>query len=273
MDEHTLVKQAQEADDTALNKLLSLVQPRIYRFGLRMCQNTEDAQDILQDTMISMIKTLPQFRGEASITSWAYTIARSHCIKKRRRSKYAPKYEEPLHHIPEASTAIDRSLFPDARAAERETEESLNHALTQLTPQLREVFVLRDIEGLTALEVSVSIGISIAAVKSRLHRARAQMRELLFPAEATESAGATCESVFQHFSRHLEGDLPPDFCSSMLKHVEACPHCKMECDALKKVLRTCATSVAQKKPMPDHVRETVQTQIARLLAVRHKIGD
>src|SRR6187402_3658693 len=91
-----LLAAARQGDAAALEMLLVRYQPHLYRCGLRMCGNVEDAGDVAQESLISMARSLRDFRGDSSVSSWLYTIARRFCIKKRRRSKFAPAREESL---------------------------------------------------------------------------------------------------------------------------------------------------------------------------------
>ena len=91
-----LLARARKGDRDALNALLAHHQSQIYRFGLKMCRDSEDAQDVLQDTLFAMARGVGNFRGASSISTWLYTIARSFCIKKRRRSKFAPALDRSL---------------------------------------------------------------------------------------------------------------------------------------------------------------------------------
>src|SRR5512137_2526034 len=91
-----LLDAARAGDRRALESLLGRHQPRVYRFGLRMCRDPEDAKDVLQETLLAVARGVKDFRGASSVSTWLYTIARSFCIKKRRRSKFAPEHEESL---------------------------------------------------------------------------------------------------------------------------------------------------------------------------------
>src|SRR6187397_3346990 len=83
-------------DRQALEALLERHQAQVYRFGMKMCRDPEDAADVLQDTLFAMARGVRDFRGASSLSTWLYTIARSFCIKKRRRSKFAPAAERSL---------------------------------------------------------------------------------------------------------------------------------------------------------------------------------
>src|SRR5512145_119983 len=94
--DQTLLLSAQGGDPKALGELIERHQRRVYRFGLKMCRDPEDAKDVLQETLIAAARTIRDFRGASSVSTWLYTIARSFCIKRRRRSKFAPEHEESL---------------------------------------------------------------------------------------------------------------------------------------------------------------------------------
>src|SRR6188508_511426 len=169
-----LLGAARRGDTASLEALLVRYQPHLCRFGLRMCGNVEDAGDVTQESLLSMARSVRDFRGDSSVSSWLYTIARRFCIKKRRRSKFAPAREESLD-VPATDVAqhlADPRPNPEQAATNRELATALTHAIDQLEPSQREVLVLRDIEGLSASEVARILGVSVEAVKSRLHRAR-----------------------------------------------------------------------------------------------------
>src|SRR5512138_1773902 len=91
-----LLDAARAGDSHALETLLERHQAEVYRFGMKMCRDPEDAKDILQDTLLAMARGVRDFRGASSLSTWLYTIARSFCLKKRRRSKFAPEEERSL---------------------------------------------------------------------------------------------------------------------------------------------------------------------------------
>ncbi|MBI4714350.1 MAG: RNA polymerase sigma factor, partial [Nitrospirae bacterium] len=158
----------------------------IYNFGYRMCRHPEDAQDVLQETFLAAFKGLKNFRETARLTTWLYKIASSACLKKRRKGKYAPARELsieeflPLSREGEGPPQIaDWSRHPLTKLERKELQRLLAAAVAGLPEDYRVVLVLRDMEGLSAREVARILGISAAAVKSRLHRARLFVRERL----------------------------------------------------------------------------------------------
>ena len=240
-----LLTAARAGDAAALEELLVRYQPHLYRFGLRMCGNVEDAGDIVQESLISMARSVRDFRGDSSISSWLYTIARRFCIKKRRRSKFAPAREESLDAPgSEAGQRVaDPAPTPEQTAADRELATVLTHAIDALDPPQREVLVLRDVEGLSAPDVAKVLGISVDAVKSRLHRARVAVREALAPmlrSPAREAPrGSMCPDVLKLFSQHLEGEIDSGVCAAMEAHLAQCPRCDDACESLKRTLALC----------------------------------
>jgi RNA polymerase sigma-70 factor, ECF subfamily len=247
-----LVAAARQGDSAALETLLLRYQPHLYRFGLRMCGNVEDAGDVAQESLVSMARSVRGFRGDASVSSWLYTIARRFCIKKRRRSKFAPAREESLD-APTTDVALhlaDPRPNPEQTAANAELATALTRAIDALEPAQREVLVLRDVEGLSAPEVAKILDLSVDAVKSRLHRARVAIREALAPALGrpgiAPAGGPPCPDVLTLFSQHLEGEIAPSVCAAMEAHLAQCHHCHATCESLKRTLALC-----RQLPTPD----------------------
>jgi RNA polymerase sigma-70 factor (ECF subfamily) len=266
--EKELVEAARGGDAGALDKLIEEHQDQIYRFGMKMCRHPEDAEDVLQETLLTMARSIGDFRGKSSLSTWLYSIARSFCIKKRRKSKFAPEREHSLEH--EASVEARRLVHPgrppDQAVVDKETLAALDAAIRSLEPGQQEVFLLRDIEGLKASEVGEVLGISVAAVKSRLHRARARIREMLVPTLETEELLATdsCPDVLKMYSERLEDELSPELCAEMDQHLQTCKRCQSSCDSLKQTLALCKQVPAE--PVPASVQERIRA------AVRKAVG-
>ena len=261
-----LLERAREGDEVALEQLLRSVQPQLYRFSMKMCRHTEDAEDVLQDSMMTLARSFRDFRGASSLSTWLFTIARSFCIKKRRKSKFAPEREESLEQLTPSERGRIQSPSPDP-AQQTESAEfwrQVHAGIQRIEPAYREILVLRDIEGLSAKEVAEVVGISVPAVKSRLHRARAQLRHHL--TAPPYRPHPDCPDIRTVFSQHLEGELSADICSTMEAHVASCPACATECDGLKEALNACATA-------PCEVPAPVQTRVKAALRQALKHAD
>ena len=268
-----LLLSAQKGDNAALERLLLRHQSQIYRFGMKMCGNPEDAKDVLQDSLLAMARSVRNFRGESSFSTWLYSIARSFCVKKHRKSKFAPE-ERSLDTDagPEIARLEDSGRRPDAAVAALEIQEVIENAIRKLEPDHREVLILRDVEGLTAAEVGDVLGISVEAVKSRLHRARSLMREYAAPAlgitpklEASPKT-SPCPDLVTMFSSHLEGDIDSSACAAMEQHLQGCERCRNTCDSLKKTLSLCRAGSGPE--VPSAVQESVRQALRLFLASR-----
>ena len=263
--EDALLLAARKGDRAALDDLLERHQRQVFAFGMKMCGDAEDAQEVAQDTLLSMVRSVGDFRGEASISTWLYTVARSFCIKKRRRTKGAPAHHEPLDAAAHEQASAP-APSPEQTLLGRETRDAVATALDQLEPEAREVVILRDLEGLTAPEVAQVTGLSVAAVKSRLHRARQSLRtQLLAVVGGDEGAPAqpNCPDVLTMLSKKLEDEISPDMCAEMERHVDGCPHCKGLCDSLKRTLALCKS--APSPLVPRHVQESLRKAVQAAL--------
>jgi len=267
-DEDLLVA-ARKGDAESLEALITRYQPRVLRFGTRMCGDREDAQDVVQETLLTMARSLRDFRGESSVSTWLYTIARSFCIKKRRRGKFAPAHPisldapegEHLQGLPDLGPSPERAAYG------REIGAALDASIAGLDPGQREVLLLRDVEGLSAPEVGTVLGLSIDAVKSRLHRARLAVRQhvaplLGVPVDAP-APSSKCPDVLMLFSRHLEGEIGQDTCAEMEAHLERCQTCRGACDSLRRSIALCRATPEQKVPLAvaDSVRAAIRSLV------------
>jgi RNA polymerase sigma-70 factor, ECF subfamily len=168
-----LLAAARAGDLAALNELVSTHRRGVYRFGLQVCRTTEDVEDAVQETLWAATRAITTFRGTASsIASWLFTIVRRECLRiiegRRRTLEDGDAVARDL--------AADQATPEDALAARRRSE-LLAAALADLDPLHREVVLLRDIRELSAPEAAAELGISLDALKSRLHRARVSLRE------------------------------------------------------------------------------------------------
>jgi RNA polymerase sigma-70 factor (ECF subfamily) len=262
-----LVEAARAGSAEALEALLRRQEGRVYRFARRLCRHREDAEDVLQESLLAAARGLAAFRGGSSLGTWLYTIARSFCIKKRRRKRFAPVEVSLETEAAAASERRDPARGPEEILDAARLEAAVERAIEALDAPYREVLVLRDVEGLTAPEVGQITGLSVAAVKSRLHRARARLRDEMAPLFVPRGEAAPsvrpCPDVVQLLSRHLEGDISARACARMEKHLASCPRCRAACDTLKQALRLCRTTPAPE--VPPALQEKVRAAIREVL--------
>jgi RNA polymerase sigma-70 factor, ECF subfamily len=263
--EDALLLAARKGDRAALGDLLERHQRQVFTFGMKMCGDPDDAQEVAQDTLLSMVRSVRDFRGEASLSTWLYTVARSFCIKKRRRTKGAPAHHEPLDAAAREQASAP-APSPEQTLLGRETRDAVAAALEQLEPEAREVVILRDLEGLTAPEVAQVTGLSVAAVKSRLHRARQSLRTQLLAVVGGDGgapAQPNCPDVLTMLSKKMEDEISPDLCAEMERHADGCPHCKGLCDSLKRTLVLCKS--APSPLVPRHVQQSLRKAVQAAL--------
>lgn len=164
----------------------------VYRYAYRLCGDMESANDLVQETFLNAFRGMNAFRGDARVSTWLYTIASRAAMRLRRKRKGAPERELSLEEFIPTSDGEFRlqipieGLTPEQALENKELREALDHAINKLPKKYRIALVLRDMEGLSAKEVSGIMGLSERAVKSRLHRARLFVRRELSGRGITE---------------------------------------------------------------------------------------
>jgi RNA polymerase sigma-70 factor (ECF subfamily) len=260
-DDRDLLEKAQAGDSSAIDELLARHERRVFRFGLRMCGNEEDARDVLQETLLSAFRNLHDFRGDAQLSTWLYQIARSYCLRSRRRGAGEPATTERLDD-PEAATIASPEASPDARAQARQIGSMLQAAILSLPESHREVLVLRDVEGLSAEEAARVVGIEVGALKSRLHRARMDVRERLAGILGSGEA-APCPELAEELAAYAAEEIDQATCARIEEHLKSCPRCAGACAALQRTVSLCRQIPGGQVPAP--VRAAVR---AALLGAR-----
>jgi RNA polymerase sigma-70 factor (ECF subfamily) len=183
IDESTLVALAREGDKIAFGELVRRYEGKIFRLAQHITQNREDAEDVLQETFLKAYEHLDQFQGNSKFYTWVVRIAVNQSLMKLRRRK-TDRSVSLDETIDTGEDTIVREIAawgedPEERFSREELGEILESAVKGLETPYRSVFVLRDIEELSTEETASALGLSIPAVKSRLLRARLQLREKL----------------------------------------------------------------------------------------------
>jgi len=161
--------------------------PRIYNLARRMLGNDADAEDVTQDVLLQVVRKLDTFRGESQIATWLHRVtvnaALAHRQKRATRQKRegGEADEEAMATAEPASGSGRWNVSPDEPVLAAEQAEVIERAINRLPEPFRDVYVLADVEGLPNAEIGEMLGLSVPAVKSRLHRARLRMRDALAP--------------------------------------------------------------------------------------------
>ena len=156
--------------------------PRVYNLARRMLGNDADAEDVTQDVLLQVVRKLDTFRGESNVTTWLHRVTVNAALAHRRKRANREHREahDPLdlftEHGYHARSVKPWSATPDRLALKRETTELIEKAISELPELYRDVYVLADVEGMANQDIGEMLGLSLAAVKSRLHRGRLLMR-------------------------------------------------------------------------------------------------
>jgi RNA polymerase sigma-70 factor (ECF subfamily) len=178
-DELSIINRFKEGEESAFEELVLKYQDRIYNLCRHMLGDAHDAEDSAQNTFLKAYRGLKAFNPDASLYTWLYRIAVNTCLDHKRRPFFESIYkrsdtgEELVIEHPSASPA------PDKIYEAKQIQRALHMALTKLSPKLRAVIVLKEMEGLSYEEIADTLEVSIGTVKSRISRARDELKILL----------------------------------------------------------------------------------------------
>lgn len=179
-----LVGRFKEGDRQAYSEIVRRYQDRVFTQCLRWMGDRQIAEEVAQDVFLSLYRSLPKFRGEAQLSTWVYRVVINHCKNRRlyRRRRHVDRHEalegERDEDQPQRQIAHD-GPGADASTHQAEAVELVQRALEQLEPEQRMIIVLRDVQDLPYEEISEILELPRGTVKSRLHRARAQLAAVL----------------------------------------------------------------------------------------------
>ena len=181
--EEKLIRAGQRGDHQAVEALFRRYQRPLFQTALRVLGNTEDAEDALQDGLLSAYRNLKRFEGRSQFSTWLTRIVINAALMKRRSAKARPaiSLDEPPREdeLPAAERFADDGLTPEQVFANTEIREMLSENLDQLSPLLRTAFVLREVQGYSTGEAAKKLGVTENTLKARLWRARHQLAERL----------------------------------------------------------------------------------------------
>ena len=179
-----LVARLKAGDEAAFEEVLKRYELKVYNLTRSLMRNEDDAQDALQETFLSVFRNIGRFKGDSSLSTWIYRIAVNAALMKMRKRRheqkhvaieeYMPEFDDTGHRVavvPDWHPAVDQVLL------NKELGSMLRGWIAELAPEYRTVFLLRDQEELDNEQVAQILGLTVAAVKSRLHRARMYLRE------------------------------------------------------------------------------------------------
>lgn len=195
LQEQMWIDDARQGDQAAFEQLVRLYEKRVFALTLRMCRNPEDAAEAAQEAFLSAWQGLAFFRGESSFATWLYRLASNACVDLLRR--------EGRHRAAAGPSLNDEALnvdIPDATASPQEAAErselrqQIEDGLSALSPEHRQVLILREMHQLTYDEIADTLSLDVGTVKSRISRGRKQLRNFLLKTGNFSAAPASKES-------------------------------------------------------------------------------
>lgn len=181
-EDRLLVKRVKAGDQQAFESLYRRYVSTVYRQASKLVGNAEEAEEIVQEVFLTIYQKAKTFRGDSAFSTWLYRLTLNTALMKLRRRKrskeialddYLPRYQEDGHHL---RPVVDWSQNPEGHLGTAEVQRTLQEALDQLPPVDKAVVVLSDLDGLANREIGKALGLTVPAVKSRLHRARLFLR-------------------------------------------------------------------------------------------------
>jgi len=172
----------------AFDRFVDHFRAKIFHYSWLMCGHREDAEEVAQETLLRVFESFDQLREPERVRPWVFRIAKNACLMKRRKSVFAPRQELSLDDFLPAMDRegahskieiADWSRLPDRQALQSEMKEVLARAIRELPENYRAVILLRDVEELSTLETARILDLAEDVVKTRLHRARLAIRQML----------------------------------------------------------------------------------------------
>jgi len=182
-DDSALIERLKAGDQSAFEEIFNLYSPKLYNIAQRILGEPADTEEVIQDVFWTVYRKAKTFRGNSQFSTWLYRLTVNAALGKIRRSKkhkeveyeeFLPKFQPDGHHL--VRPVVDWSATLDEQYARQEMQQLLAQALDQLKPVDKSVVVLSDLEGMSDREIAVATGLTVSAVKTRLHRARLFLR-------------------------------------------------------------------------------------------------
>jgi len=276
-------------DDADIEQALALLQDTVFSFSMRICGHREDAEDTMQEVLLKSVPQLPKFDSPKALLVWLYKVAKTRCLMSRRKSKFAPAHELSLDDLMPDRKELDQlsadgKINPESFAIRSEEASRLREAVQKLPAPYRIILVLRDMEGLTDVEVTEITGLRPGTVRVRLHRARLFVRKELMrnwmprgrkktPAHAVSAETlrpARCKAMFAELSNYLDEQLDDSLCEELDRHMNGCAPCQAFVATLEATIEQCRRSPGECPPtrnsskLRDELMENYQRVTAAL---------
>jgi RNA polymerase sigma-70 factor (ECF subfamily) len=258
--------------------------PSLLRVARLYVSSRAIAEEVVQETWLAVLTGIERFEGRSSLKTWLFRILTNKAKTRGQRERRTVPVSALAADGDEDQTAVDIDRFarggewslpprgvPEERLLAGEARETVETAIAALPPNQCAVITLRDVEGLSAAEVAEVMGLSVEAVKSRLHRARTAVRERIapllgptLPLATPARPGPGCQDVVELFSRRLEGEIDAGACAELEEHLQECASCRGRCESLRTTLALCKQA-GTAAAVPAHVEKSVRDALRRFL--------
>lgn len=257
-----------ELPDQAIPRLLEAHGDQIHRLGLRLCDDPDFAQDLVQETFLRAYRSWDRFDGRSAPLTWLYTIASRACQRLQRRRAGEPRRVGPLNEliattVTPGETSGQWNADPLEFTVRQEEVGRLHRAVSTLPAAFRLPLVLKELEGLTVQEVAEILGLKPATVKTRLHRARLSLRQ------AMGRSGNLADADDTDHNRQQCADLLTAKLEAMVRgapfpieNERVCSNCRETLDALDRTHELC--SILPTEPLPAELRARVLSTLQEL---------
>lgn len=277
MSETEIFTRLKAGDMSACRACVEAHSDELYRLAYRVLRNEQAAEDVVQDTFLNAFKGLEQFDGRSTLGTWLFRIAYNNALMRLRAQKPVEPLEDEMERADGDVTpmVVPWRETPEEIVAQRETAAQLEEAIDALPETLRTVFQLRDVEERSTAETAQILGLSEAAVKVRLHRARLQLRETLSRTFATAGeprvATMTCEQLTPYLSDYIDNAVDEPLAAAAREHIAACPRCHVLLDTTQKTITLMQRNKARVIPVAD--RAALFREIQNAFAARQQDSE
>jgi RNA polymerase sigma-70 factor (ECF subfamily) len=187
-DDHRLIRECLDGNPAAFGELVSRHQDRLFNTVVRLVENAEDARDVVQEAFLLAYQSLHAFKGDSLFFTWLYRIAVNTAISMKRKQRVVLRMQ-PAGEGGAAIDPLDPSEMnrPGHALEMAEQERKVHEALAKLSPEHRAVLIMKDMDGMKYEEIAEVMGVPVGTIRSRLHRARLEMRDLYLQDEEKQS--------------------------------------------------------------------------------------
>ncbi len=269
-DDSEILARLKAGDMSACTACVNAHSDSLYRLAYRLLRDEAAAEDVVQETFLNAFKGLDKFDGRSKLSTWLFRIAYNNALMRLRSHKPAAPLESEEEEPSSVSVVVPWHETPEEVLSRQEMKEVLDKAIGSLPPALRAVFELRDIQEHSTAETAEILGLTEAAVKVRLHRARLLLREKLSgyfgTTEAAEQETLTCEEVTQYISDYIDNELDEPLAEAARQHIATCKHCHILLDTTEDTISLYREG--SPRVIPDASRTRLFQEIQESFAAR-----